>query len=402
MQIHQAALEGRDILRRKIGDRHAAVVLHRPHRGDDDGGRGPQTRGAAQDVDELLGTQISAEPGLRDHEVGQSQRRRCRDERVASVSDVGERTPVHERGRVLEGLHEVRRQSVPQQRRHRAVRVEVAGTHRPAVTGVGDDDVAEALLEVGQARGEAEDRHHLGCHDDVESRLARHAVADPAEPEHDVTQRAVVDVEHPPPGDPPHVDVQRVALLDVVVDQRREQVRRDRDRGEIPGEVQVDVLHRDDLRLPAAGGAALHAEHRTEGGLPQADHCAFTDPAEGVAETDRRRGLALAGGCRRHRGDQHELALRPVLERREVIQRDLRLVPAVRLDARLRDADATGDLDDRPHVRRLRDLDAARAHRRPPARRCLLRPAAALASIWPRGHADDRCRRPRAESTRWM
>ena len=34
------------------------------------------------------------------------------------------------------------------------------------------------------------------------------------------------------------------------------------DRGEVAGEVQVDVLHRHDLGVAAAGRAALHAEHR--------------------------------------------------------------------------------------------------------------------------------------------
>jgi hypothetical protein len=53
-------------------------------------------------------------------------------------------------------------------------------------------------------------------------------------------------------------------VVDVVVDQRREQVVRGRDRGEVAGEVQVDVFHRHDLRVTATGGAALHAEDRPE------------------------------------------------------------------------------------------------------------------------------------------
>ena len=63
-----------------------------------------------------------------------------------------------------------------------------------------------------------------------------------------------------------------VAVVDVVVDQRGQQVVGERDRGEVAGEVQVDVLHRHDLRVAAAGRAALHAEHRAQRRLAQADH----------------------------------------------------------------------------------------------------------------------------------
>ena len=129
----------------------------------------------------------------------------------------------------------------------------------------------EPLPQVGEAAGEAEHRHHLARHDDVEAGLARIAVVGSAEPDHDVAQRTIVDVEHAPPGDPAHVDVERVAALDVIVDEGGQQVRRHRDRREVAREVEVDVLHRHDLRVAAARGTALHAEHRTEGGLAQAD-----------------------------------------------------------------------------------------------------------------------------------
>ena len=68
-----------------------------------------------------------------------------------------------------------------------------------------------------------------------------------------------------------------VALVDVIVDQRREQVVSQRDRGEVAGEMQVDVLHRHDLRVAAAGGAALHAEHRAQRRLAQADQRLLAD-----------------------------------------------------------------------------------------------------------------------------
>ena len=39
----------------------------------------------------------------------------------------------------------------------------------------------------------------------------------------------------------------------------------------IPGKVEVDILHGQHLGIAAPGGAALDAEHRPQGGLPQGD-----------------------------------------------------------------------------------------------------------------------------------
>ena len=54
----------------------------------------------------------------------------------------------------------------------------------------------------------------------------------------------------------------RVAVQDRGVEHRREQVVGGADGVDVAGEVQVEVLHRDDLGHAAAGGAALDAEHR--------------------------------------------------------------------------------------------------------------------------------------------
>ena len=88
------------------------------------------------------------------------------------------------------------------------------------------------------------------------------AVGGAAERDRDVAQRAVVHVDDALPRDAPHVDAERVAVVDVVVDQRGEQVVGDADRVEVAGEMEVDVLHRHHLRVAAAGRAALHPEHR--------------------------------------------------------------------------------------------------------------------------------------------
>ena len=260
--------------------------------------------------------------------------------------------------RAFQRLHQVRRQRVLEQRRHRALRLEVGGAHRLAVAGIADDDVAEPLLEVVEIAGEAEDRHHLGRDRDVEAVLAREAVGDAAERRHDRAQRPVVHVDGATPGDAAAVEAERVAPIDVVVDQRREQIVRGADGVEVAGEMEVDVLHRHDLRVAAAGGAALHAEARAERRLAQAQHRLLADVIERVGEPDGGGGLALARRRRRDRGDQDQLAVRLVLERLDVVHRHLGLVVAVGIEVLRRDAELLArDVHDRPLLGGLGDFD---------------------------------------------
>ena len=155
LEIGDALLERAEILRVDLLQIAAAVVLQRADGRDDHHRRGTQSRLAALDVDELLGAEVGAEARLGHDVVGELQRRRGRQHRIAAVRDVGERAAVNERRIVLERLHEVRLQRLLEQYRHRALRVEIARADRRQVAPVADHDVAEPLLQDprGCARG---------------------------------------------------------------------------------------------------------------------------------------------------------------------------------------------------------------------------------------------------------
>ena len=158
-----------------------------------------------------------------------------------------------------------------------------------AVTGspsrvCADRDRAEPLAQVEEVGGDGDDRHHLGRRGDVEPGLARVAVRLAAEPEDDVAQRAVVDVHAAAPTDGHRLDVERVAVEDVRLDHRGEQVVRRADRVDVAGEVEVHVLHRHDLRVAAAGRAALDAEDRAERRLAQAQRDVLAEVPEPLRE----------------------------------------------------------------------------------------------------------------------
>ena len=360
IEVGEAALERRQILLAQgvLGD--AAMHLERAHGGDDHRRLRGQAGLAALDVEELLGAEIGAEAGLGDHVVAELECGAGRHHRVAAMGDVGERAAMDEGGVALQRLHQVGRQRVLEQHGHGAGGLQVGGEHRLAVAGVAHDHLAEPLLEVLEAGGEAEHGHDLGGDGDVEAVLARKAVGDAAQRGDDLAQRAVVHVDRPPPGDPALVEAERVAPVDVVVEHRRQQVVGAADGVEVAGEVQVDLLHRHDLGVAAAGGPALHAEAGAERRLAQGDHRLLADAVQPVAQAHRRRGLALAGGRRVDRGDQHQAAVGAVGLLGDPAQIELGDVAAV-VDQRLvGNAHPLGHGLDRLQLGRARDLDVRR------------------------------------------
>ena len=273
------------------------------------------------------------------------------------MRDIGEGATVHEGGGVLERLHQIGLEGILEEHRHGAIGIEVAGADGLLVAVVGDDDVAEAFLEVLERGREAEDRHNLRGHDDVEAVLTRVAIGRTPQADDDVAQRAVVHVHDALPRDATHIDAEGVAMVDVVVHERCEEVVGQPDGTEVTGEVEVDVLHGHHLGVSAACGPALHAEDRPEGGLAQADHRVLADAAQAIAEADRRGRLAFAGWCRTDGGHEDEVRAGPLGERVEPGIGHLGLVVAVGFQGLLRDAEGGGHLGDGFHLRGLSDLD---------------------------------------------
>ena len=300
-----------------------------------------ETRLAAFDVEEFLRAQVGTEAGLGHDIVGQLEGGLRRNYRVAAVGDISERAAVHERRIVFERLHQVRLHCVLQQDAHCAFCLDVAAVYGAAVATISDDHVAQALLQILEVTGEAENGHYLGSHGDVETSFTRETVGDATERGGDLTQGAVVHVDHAAPGDAANVDVERVAPVDVVVEHRRQQIVGTGDRMEVTGEVEVHVLHRHDLGVAATRGATLHAEVRAERRLTDADRGLFADLVEAVTKTDSGRRLAFTSRRRVDRRHQDQVAVRAAFKGLDEIRGNLGLVMAKReqmlgLDTQLR------------------------------------------------------------------
>src|SRR5438552_15802542 len=87
--------------------------------------------------------------------------------------------------------------------------------------------------------------------------------------------------------------------------------------------MQVDVFHRQDLRVTAAGRATLDAEAWTEAGFAQAYDGRLADAIQGIAEADCRCGFAFSCRGWRNGRNQDELRIVPRLKGIQIIQRYL-------------------------------------------------------------------------------
>src|ERR1700686_3715626 len=112
----------------------------------------------------------------------------------------------------------------------------------------------------------------------------------------------------------------------MVVDERSQQVVREPNGAEVAGKMQVDIFHRHDLRMAAAGRTALHAKHGTQAWLAKTDNGLFCRFFEGVAEPYGGGGFALAGGSGTQGRDQDQLAVGSRFQAVDEVERDLGFV----------------------------------------------------------------------------
>ena len=337
---------------------HAAVHLQGADRGHDHGRVGLEARGAALDVEELLGAHVRPEAGLGAHDLVGGQGQPVGEDRVVAVGDVRERAAMDEGRAALEGLEQVGLDRIDEQDGHRPGDLEVLEGDRLAVHVRGHHHPAEPGAQVLEVGRQGEDRHHLGGDRDHRLGLARHAVLAAAQADDRPPQGPVADVDDARPGDRERVDPELVAVIDRVVEERRGQVVGGADRVDVAGQVEVEVLHRDDLAVAAAGGAALDPEDRPERRLADRHRRPLADPVQALGQADRGRRLALAERRRRDPGDHDVLA--PRVGRLEPLDRrqgHLRLARSVLLDLVVAQAQVVGDVDDRPRGDRAGDLE---------------------------------------------
>ena len=334
---------------------NAAVALEGTDSGHQHAGAGGDAGIAALDIQELLGTQICTEACLRDDVIGQREAELGGHDAVAAVGNVGKGAAVDDGGVVFQRLNEVRVKGILEQRGHGTGGTDVASRDGLAFVGVGADDLRQPLLQVGDAGGQAEDRHDLAGNGDIKAVLTGGTVHLAAQTIHDEAELAVVHIHAALPGDAAGIDVQGVALLDAVVDHGSQQVVCGADGMQVTGKVEIDILHGHHLGIAAAGRAALDTEHGAKAGLTQAEHGLFAQSVHGIGQAHAGGGFALACRGGADGRDQDHLALPGCLVDEAVV--DLGLVAAIGDHILIGKAQRGSDLGDGLHFGFLCDLD---------------------------------------------
>ena len=178
-----------------------------------------------------------------------------------------------------------------------------------------------------------------------------------AESDDDIPKGTVIHVEDSLPHDPLGIDPAQISLLQMIVEHRGEKIVRTGDRVEVTGEVQVQILHRDNLGISAACGASLDSEAGPETRLAERDDSLLPKQVQCVAETDRGRRLSLSGRRRIDGRHQNKLPVRPILHPVPKLAGKLRLVLSVELKLVLLDAIVFRHVPDSAKLRLLGDLD---------------------------------------------
>ena len=273
------------------------------------------------------------------------------------MRNVRKRAAMNQNRGIFQRLDEVGFDCVFHQSSHCAVRFQVTGIDRAVVISPGDQDIAHPFFQVHQVLCQAEDCHDLGSNSDDKAILTGNAVCLAAHADDNMPQGTVIHIHAAFEQDTPGVDSQLVALLDMVVDHCAEQVIGSGNRVHIAGKMQVDVLHRDNLRISAAGGTTLNAEDRAKRRFTQCQYSLFANACHCLTQTNRRSRLALTGRGRIDRGDQHQPSIRVAGDLTRQFVRKFCFIFSIKLKVIRVNADTGGHLRNGKHMRLLSNFD---------------------------------------------
>ena len=170
-------------------------------------------------------------------------------------------------------------------------------------------------------------------------------------PNGDGSQAPVVHVHDSGPEDRVLVDVQYVSLVEVVVQHCGEEVVRHGDCMQVPCEMQVNLLHRQNLGQPASCRAPLYPEDRAHGRLPDDATCLLPDPVQALIQTNGCHGLALPEWGRIDAGYENQPTVSPGFGLFYPVPGNFGYVGAVESEVLPLDADCLSNLLNREQFR---------------------------------------------------
>ena len=198
-----------------------------------------QTCHATFDIQEFLCTQIRTKTGFRNRIIPQFHCHPGSGNRVASMGNIGKWTAMNKGRCCFQGLNQIRFEGIFQQGSHCSLCLKLSGCDRFVVIGITDNDPGKSLLEVIDIASQTKDCHDLTGHRDDKMILSDKSVSLAAKTDHDIPQCTVIHIFTSLPHYLFGIDAKLIALLDVIVEECRQQIVCSGDGMEVTGKVEV-------------------------------------------------------------------------------------------------------------------------------------------------------------------
>ena len=160
-------------------------------------------------------------------------------------------------------LHEIWFQGILQQGGHCTFCTQILCIDRIPIQIISNQNLSQPPLHICQIRSQTENCHDFRSNGNLESVRTWNPVDFSAQTNDNVPQSTVIHIQNPLKHHSPLVNPQNISLLHMVVQHRTEQIIGCGDGVHIACKVQVDVLHRNNLRIATASSTALDTENRT-------------------------------------------------------------------------------------------------------------------------------------------
>src|SRR5699024_3099656 len=175
---------------------------------------------------------------------------------------------------------------------------------------VANYDICNFFLEIDEVSCKAEYSHDLTGHCNIEAIFSWNTACYTPEADVYLTQCAVIHIHDTLPGYATRIDIQFVAVMQMIVDECSQCIVGSRDCMEVTVEVEVDLLHRQNLCVTASSSAAFSIHDRTECRFTEFDQDILCKLIESICQTDSTCWLPFPCRCRVHGGYQYHFGFR--------------------------------------------------------------------------------------------
>ena len=267
-----------------------------------------QTSLAALDVVELLCTEVGTESSLCNGIVAILQSGSSSHHGVTAMGDVGKRTAVNEGRSALCGLNQVWLQGIEEQSHDTSTYTHILDGEWFVILCDTEENIVDATTQVVNASCETHDSHDFRSRSDIESSLCLDAVliADTGD---DAAETTVVYVHHAAPENLLQLESLCLVLETVVVQKGSNHVVSLGDGMKIASEMEIDLIHRQNLGVTATCSTTLHAEARTQRWFAKSHYGFLANLLHTQGETHRYGGLAITSLGRTDSGNEDEVMI---------------------------------------------------------------------------------------------